>query len=386
MLSAVSRRSQRGARIVMSFFAVLVALVGSVSACVANAGAAPVRLMPLGDSITDGYNIPGGYRIELENALVADGYEFDFVGSRANGPQSLADKDHEGHSGLRIDELDALIDGSLARHEPELVLLMIGTNDVLQGYGLAQAPQRVSALIERISARAPSATILVSSLTPLAAAAHDERVRAYNAAIPRIVEDKAAHGKRIRFVDMYPALTSADLADGVHPNATGYRKMASVWHAAVQDVRTVVGPPQIAPVPQAGPPAPPAPVVAAPAPTMQQPPVPAPRRLVSIAKGQLRADRRGRVRVRLSCHPTAPSGCSGVVRLRRAAEHGDGSRLARTRFRIPPAQTASVTLRLGRHEARKLRRRVSTRVSVEAVVRNDSRRYTTRASRRLRAR
>ncbi len=39
-----------------------------------------VRVMPLGDSITDGFNVPGGYRIGLWQRLVGGGYTVDFVG------------------------------------------------------------------------------------------------------------------------------------------------------------------------------------------------------------------------------------------------------------------------------------------------------------------
>lgn len=35
---------------------------------------------------------------------------------------------------------------------------------------------------------------------------------------------------------MYRALTLSDLADGVHPNATGYRKMGAVWYDAPRSV------------------------------------------------------------------------------------------------------------------------------------------------------
>ena len=58
--------------------------------------------MPLGDSITHGSNVPGGYRIDLEDDLLAAGASFDFVGSLTNGPAQLADREHEGHSGWRI--------------------------------------------------------------------------------------------------------------------------------------------------------------------------------------------------------------------------------------------------------------------------------------------
>src|SRR4051812_20494993 len=72
-----------------------------------------VRVMPLGDSITEGTQVPGGYRIGLWQRLAAGGYRVDYVGSQFNGPAGLADHDHEGHPGWRIDQIDANIVGWL---------------------------------------------------------------------------------------------------------------------------------------------------------------------------------------------------------------------------------------------------------------------------------
>src|SRR4051812_10644883 len=103
-----------------------------------------VRVMPLGDSITDGFNVPGGYRIDLWQKLVAGGYRIDFVGSGRNGPTSLSDHDHEGHSGWTIAQIDANVVNWLRSTTPRTVLLHIGTNDIP---GNANgAPQRLSTL------------------------------------------------------------------------------------------------------------------------------------------------------------------------------------------------------------------------------------------------
>ncbi|MGW5448506.1 hypothetical protein [Streptomyces asiaticus] len=45
---------------------------------------------------------------------------------------------------------------------------------------------------------------------------------------------------------MYSALTPADLADGVHPNAGGYDKMADVWWRALRSVPGSIGNPTFA--------------------------------------------------------------------------------------------------------------------------------------------
>jgi lysophospholipase L1-like esterase len=192
-----------------------------------------VRVMPLGDSITDGFNVPGGYRINLWQRLAAGGYTVDFVGSGSNGPDTLGDHDHEGHSGWRIDQLDANIVGWLQTYTPRTILLHIGTNDMNQNHDVPGAPGRLSALIDKIRATAPAVELFVAQITPESDPTLESRVVAFNAALPDIVAQK---GPMTHLVDMHSAITTADLADGVHPNATGYDKMGDVWYAALQSV------------------------------------------------------------------------------------------------------------------------------------------------------
>ncbi|GLI02869.1 cellulose binding domain-containing protein [Phytohabitans aurantiacus] len=198
-----------------------------------------VRVMPLGDSITDGFNVPGGYRIDLWQKFVSGGYKIDFVGSQFNGPASLGDHDHQGHSGWTIAQIDANVVNWLRATTPRTVLLHIGTNDMFSAS--AGAPQRLSTLIDKITNTAPDAEVFVASIIRLNGA--DTQVRTYNAAIPGIVQSKVSAGKRVHFVDMYPALAAGDLADGVHPNAGGYGKMATVWFNALRQVpRSITDP------------------------------------------------------------------------------------------------------------------------------------------------
>jgi len=125
-----------------------IALPAGSAAAESNGG---VRVMPLGDSITEGTQVPGGYRIGLWQRTAAAGYRVDLVGSQFNGPTALGDHDHEGHPGWRIDQIDANISGWLGSTSPRSVLLHIGTNDVLQNYNLGGAPNRLSTLIDHIT-------------------------------------------------------------------------------------------------------------------------------------------------------------------------------------------------------------------------------------------
>jgi lysophospholipase L1-like esterase len=191
------------------------------------------RIMPLGDSITDGYNIPGGYRIDLEDELSASGIRVDFVGSLHDGPRSLADQDHEGHIGWRIGQIQSSVDEWLTTYHPDVVLLLIGTNDILHHYRIATAPYRLGTLVDRIHTVRPTTKILLSTLPPIANPVENRRVTTYNAHVIEVVRIRAGTGEPIRLVDGGGALTLSDLADGVHPNATGYSKLADAWRAAL---------------------------------------------------------------------------------------------------------------------------------------------------------
>jgi lysophospholipase L1-like esterase len=214
--------------------------VGTAGYAEADAG---VRVMPLGDSITDGITVPGAYRIGLWQRFAHEGYAVDFVGSLSNGPATLGDHDHEGHSGWRIDQIDANIAGWLRTYTPHTVLLHIGTNDVLQNHDVAGAPARLSGLIDHIVAAVPAAEVFVATIIPIANSGQEADARGFNAAVPGIVQSKAGAGEHVHLVDMHAALTTADLADGVHPNATGYDKMAAAWYSALKSVPGSIGDP-----------------------------------------------------------------------------------------------------------------------------------------------
>jgi len=70
---------------------------------------------------------------------VADGLKVDFVGSLSNGPASLGDKTMKDTVGSGIDRVAAQ---SMAgwTQQPDITLLMIGTNDMFWDNGLSTGP------------------------------------------------------------------------------------------------------------------------------------------------------------------------------------------------------------------------------------------------------
>lgn len=212
----------------------------------------PYELLPLGDSITQGFDSnERGYRADLQTLLGTGGYQTDFVGPLQNG--DMADDDHAGYSGERIDQIDTRLDtimGDTPDNDPDIILLMIGTNDVHQNFDLFNAPSRLSTLIDHIFIREPSTHLLVSTILPLFSAVDKfgnpmtpsewaARVDAFNSALPGVVNTHAGAGRAVSLVDLHALIGAPDLPDGVHPNDAGNLKLAQGWYTGIQSITAV---------------------------------------------------------------------------------------------------------------------------------------------------
>lgn len=213
------------------------------------------NIMPLGDSITMGWPVEGGYRDPLYNRLHAAGYAFSLVGSSTENPTttlaSVGQINHEGHGGYFIrGDLDPppVVGGTTYsglyenlgdwigpdKADPDVILLMVGTNDIYCDYQRATAPDRLSALINRIYECRSSVSLFVASITPMRDSVKDAYAQTYNAAIPSILAGQRELGRDVHFVDMHSKVASSDLyTDGVHLAATGCDKMAEAWAGAL---------------------------------------------------------------------------------------------------------------------------------------------------------
>lgn len=199
--------------------------------------------MPLGDSISMGSNYPGAYRIELERLFRENSIDPIFVGSQSNGPSELQSKNHEGHSGWTISQITAITEDRLRMYRPDVVLLMIGTNDMANAS--LSTPPDVTAALERLEDlveiifHSQAGVRLILSTIPPTTQFWNEFVVEYNKGIRDIYIDQLNSGHNIRFSDSYSALTVADLdlndgVGGAHPLQVGYGKIAGAWFQAFQ--------------------------------------------------------------------------------------------------------------------------------------------------------
>lgn len=196
--------------------------------------AEPCRILPLGDSITDGFTTPGGYRMELFSLALENGKDITFVGGSTNGP-SMVDgvafpQNHEGHSGWTIQQIDDITPSPALDVDPNIILLHIGTNDMIQSLGGAEG--RLVALVDQILENAPDALLVVSSIVPYPGAA--SAVDSFNATIEPLVNERADAGAHILFADQFTGFPTSELADGVHPTPDGYARMAGVWYDVIE--------------------------------------------------------------------------------------------------------------------------------------------------------
>lgn len=215
---------------------VMSATPATVPVCVLPA-VTPLRIMPLGDSITDGVGFCGGYRAPLYKMLANAKYNVNFVGSQTdNAPAWLPQPNHEGHSGYRIDQIQSgFVNWAKSGASPDIILLLIGTNDYGQDHDPANAYKRLDQLITLIATNKPSAKLIVANLTIRTDYPNLETAieTTFNPNVPSIVAKHAALGQNVSFVDMHAALGASDLVDKLHPNESGYNKMAATWFNAI---------------------------------------------------------------------------------------------------------------------------------------------------------
>ncbi|RYX86490.1 hypothetical protein EON83_02125 [bacterium] len=230
------------------------------------------RILALGDSITRGSSEGlGNYRRPLQALLSRGGYQFEFVGTNTKQSDNYHGDDteqtftpyqtlHEGYGGFRIDQIGSenrdTDDGGVAyaglttaleKANPDVVLMMLGTNDLNRGfdppggagYGgrtgfSANAAARMDVLVTRIHELKPSATLVLATLVPIRNEAKQEKVKEYNELLRKIIIAHQEKGEKIVLADMGVELGDGDLSrDGVHPLTEGYNKMARVWFAAL---------------------------------------------------------------------------------------------------------------------------------------------------------
>jgi lysophospholipase L1-like esterase len=211
-----------------------------------------VKIMPLGDSITRGSNsngaIPGGYRRQLGVRIAGASHSYDFVGVRTDNAAVGMDPDHNGRDGYRTDQVLAVLTTYLAAN-PNVVLMHLGTNDLIQAVPTATVITNMTTLIQRITSHSTNPKLYVATIIPILAdrdgktqAQWATTINDYNSKVRLLVQQQAALGRNVSLVDFASTLsftigTSTShfyhINDGTHPNQNGYNKMGDLWYSSI---------------------------------------------------------------------------------------------------------------------------------------------------------
>ncbi|MER2997777.1 Ig-like domain-containing protein, partial [Pontibacter populi] len=266
----------------------------SVASATTHAQNKDYRIMPLGDSNTEGGagNLPNdelaAYRDRLEQLLngtaIKDNY--DFVGSEQSGSKYLTDLDHAGMGGARNEDIITLLrngfysryyDGKhmgmdnagnyLQAFTPDVILLHIGTNDISRE-GIDNSQETVNELetiLNEIDKYEQSSgkevTVILAKIIKSLCLGEDcfkgpngtmnDVIALYNQKIEALAAKRIAAGDRLELVDMADAgikyeytYTGGDMADRLHPAMSGYNKMATVWFPVLDRLLNVQPPAQ----------------------------------------------------------------------------------------------------------------------------------------------
>jgi lysophospholipase L1-like esterase len=163
-------------------------------------------------------------------------------------PNPDFDPDHEGHSGWRADQIlngighsDCSGSGGLGiwlgSYTPDISLIHLGTNDLLQGQSIESTVSELEGIIALLRADNPAVKVLLAKIIPTSDARAAARVPLLNEQIALLAARMDTATSRVVLVDMTIGFnTATDLYDGVHPNPSGEQKMAQQWYQALVQV------------------------------------------------------------------------------------------------------------------------------------------------------
>jgi len=202
--------------------------------------ASPCVVLPLGDSITHGFNSTddAGYRSALFKLAVAANQKVTFIGSVSNGPSTISGqtfpKNHEGHDGISVTGITGYVPPKKAfPTTPHIVLLHIGTNDMTSNANPTTTASQLDTLVTNIVQAAPDALVVVAKIVPLGYS--NTNYDQYIAKIPDVVKAHAAKNEHVVMVDM-STLPGSDIRGNgnVHPTDKGYVDMADLWYGVIK--------------------------------------------------------------------------------------------------------------------------------------------------------
>jgi len=195
-----------------------------------------LRVMPIGDSITEGFKSTSGnsYRYELQQNIQNQGQKIEFVGDQIDG--TMTNPENEGFTTKETAYIASQAVPAAASWRPNVAAILAGTNDVNGQDDLANAPGRLDSMISGLFNSAPDATMLVAGLPPSSDGTFNGNLQAFNKSVQSLVSNRQNSGQHVQYVDMSNLDPVADKSDPLHPNDAGYKIMGDNFANAIEDI------------------------------------------------------------------------------------------------------------------------------------------------------
>jgi Lysophospholipase L1 and related esterases len=208
---------------------------------VASPAIGQTRILPFGDSVTSSFSPNSSYRYWLWQQLINAGYSVDFVGTQTGvtggAPgNSEFDQNHEGHPGWTTSDGLFAADSIISSTSPDVVLLDLGSNDVLEGIPPGDSTTNLITIIGKFHDANPNVVILVAQPTPFVGQ-NKRGMSKLRGAIKKAVKIEKKAGVKVRVVNLAGSFNPRkDTVDGTHPNENGEKKIAKRYYTALRKV------------------------------------------------------------------------------------------------------------------------------------------------------
>lgn len=197
--------------------------------------AEPIHVMSLGDSITKGTSAHN-YRAQLSEKTRSSACDIELVGAYQDGLPSVISRS-SAIWGVQAAAVDAsYIDAWMSDAQPDIVLMMLGVNDVRNGRKPADVIQNLRSIVGKMRAINPSVHVFLARYPNILPDLPD--VNTLNQMIPELVAELHTSQSQVTYVDHsvdnYNIDGGADnIADALHPNQNGDAKYANNWFRAM---------------------------------------------------------------------------------------------------------------------------------------------------------
>jgi len=189
-----------------------------------------VTVLAIGDSITEGSSKFHIYREFLVSKLKKEGSPFVFIGPKEDGFSA-----HAGFGGKNTAYLNQKIGDIYKKYPADLILLHSGHNSFSKDKPVMKIIQDTESIIQKVNKINPKVKVLLAKVICSGKLPKYSYIPELNIELGKLAKKMNANSKKVILVDQAKGFIWEEdtIADKVHPNKRGAKKMAEKWYSAM---------------------------------------------------------------------------------------------------------------------------------------------------------